>query len=122
MEGGVDLINAVFTGSHAELFTEGHPDGWSHLGDDPFGGIEQGVPDLSFGLFDGDGACGTDRRALAAVDAFRLRKLPVKGRGYHHIGATVDEVDGSHMLDLVAHADAVAAEDAFVEVECDRRA
>ena len=50
MEGGVDLINAVFTGSHAELFTEGHPDGRSHLGDDPFGGIEQGVPDLSLGL------------------------------------------------------------------------
>ena len=28
----------------------------------------------------------------------------------------VDEVDGSHMLDLVAHADAVAAEDAFVHI------
>ena len=116
MKGGVDLINAVFTGSHAELLAEGHPDGRSHLGDDPFSGIEQGVPDLSLGLFDGDGACGTDCCTLAAVDAFRFRKLPVKGWGYDHIGATVDEVDGSHMLDLVAHADAVAAEDALVHI------
>ena len=121
MQSGIDLSDGIFAGSHAEFLTQGYPHGRSHLGDDPFFRIVDGFPNVGDALSNGDRSRRADGGALAAVDAFRFRQLPVKGGRHNHVGPPVDEIDGAHMLDLAAHPDAVAAEDAFVHVADDGR-
>ena len=70
----------------------------------------------------GQGAGGADGDALAAVDAARYVQALVEGGADLRVDAAADEVDGRHALDLLAHAHALAAEDALGRIADDRRA
>ena len=68
-----------------------------------------------------DGAGRTHHAALSAVNAVRLGDFLIKSRCYQRLGAPVCKVDGVHRLHVVAHADAVTAEDALVRISNDGR-
>ena len=117
---GIDqLAHDVFALGDAELVAQRHTDRRSHLRHHNGVGVRQRVPDLIDVGLDADGAGGTHHPALAAVDAVGLSDGLVEGRGHQRAGAAVGKVDGVHGLDIVAHADAVAAEDALIGVAND---
>ena len=68
-----------------------------------------------------DGAGSAHCRALAAAHALRLGELAVKGGHDLQIAAAIGKVQNAHALHLLAHPDAVAAEDALVGIPDDGR-
>ena len=83
--------------------------------------VVEGPPPPADLVKDGGGAGGASGCALAAADAVGLSKLAVKGRAHHQVAAPVGEVQDTHALHLLAHPDAVTAEDALVGIPDDGR-
>ena len=119
LEGGDDAAGHGGVVGHAEGLADGDADGGGDLNDDGLGGVGQGVPDgFEFGG-GGEGAGGADAGALAAVDALDLAHGLVEGGEDGRLVAAVGEVNRADALNLVAEADAVAAEHALVGVADD---
>ena len=131
--GVVDLVEAeavehrhkaahvVFARIEPQHVADGDADGRGHLRHDIGVGVRQLLHHERDGGVDRDGAGGTYHAALAAVDAVALPQVFAKGRGHDGLGAALGDVDGADLLDIVAHAHAVAAEDALVGVAHNRR-
>ena len=119
--GGEHSADAVLAGLQAEGLADGHADGGSDLGDNALLRIIDLAPDAVVAGLDADGGRRADGGALAAVDAVGFRKLFPEGRGDDRLGAALGEINGAHMLYLVADSHAVAAENALAGVADDGR-
>ena len=102
--------HSIFALCNAKLFADCNADGRRNLRGDMRILIVQFPPDLRHIAFYDDGARGADGRALPAPDAVGLRNGLIERSGNGHLGAAAGEVDGAHMLHLIAHAHTVAAE------------
>lgn len=71
------------------------------------------LPNLCGILLDGDCTDGADCRALTAADAYGFGNGTFKGGADEHMRTAVRIVDRADGLNLVAHADALTAEDAL---------
>ena len=91
----------------------------SHLGHHDGVGIIDGRPGAVDVFVDDDGAGGTHGGTLAAAHAVGFREGHLEGGAHLHAGAAPRKVDGAHALDLVAHPDTVAAQDALGVVDAD---
>ena len=116
LQGLHQLIHDVGAGGQAELLAQGHPDRRGDLHHHPVLGVVEGLPGLADLVFHGDGAGGAHGGALAAAHALGLVQLLVKGGHHLQLAAAVGIVQDALALELLAHPDAVAAEDALVGV------
>ena len=92
--------------------------GGRDLDDDTLLRVVQRAPRRADVVFDGDGAGRAHGGALAAADAVRAGELGWSSpASMCRPWAAAGKVQDAHALDLFAHAHAVAAEDAFVEVD-----
>ena len=117
-----ELVEHIFARGQTIGLTDGDAHGGRDLDDDTLLRVVQGTPRRADVVFDGDGAGRAHGGALAAADAVRGRDGLVVACLNVQPWAAACKVQDAHALNLFAHAHAVAAEDAFVEVECDRRA
>ena len=121
LQGGHQLVDGIDAGLQAEGLAHRHPDRRGDLEHHPLLRVVEGPPPPADLVKDGDGAGGAGGCALAAADAVGLSELAVKGRAHHQVAAPVGEVQDTHALHLLAHPDAVAAEDALVGIPDDGR-
>ena len=103
-------------GGNAEAFADAHADGGSGLHDHVLVGVVDGGPDafLMVGLF--QSANGADHGALTAESAVGIADRDILGGADQGLEAAVLSVQDADFLDLVADADAAAAEDALGHV------
>ena len=92
---------------------QGHTDGGSHLYDNVFVFVLQGIEHLLGIVFFDDGAGGADEAALAAEDAVGLFHGLVKGGGHGNVAAASGIGQGRNALYVLAGANTSAAADAF---------
>ena len=122
LERGDHLVKHVHAGGKAERFAECNADGRGNLDDNAKFRIMQRLPCVVDLVADGDGAGRADSCALAAGDALGHAHRAVECRHNLNVAAAVSEVQNAHALQFVAHAHAVAAENALARIADDRGA
>ena len=111
-----ELIEHIFAARNAVGLAERHAHCGGDLNDDAHLRVMQRAPGLSDLVFHGDGAGRAHGGTLAAAHAVRAGKLLVVAGFNAEAGAAAGKVQDAHALHLLAHAHAVAAEDALVVV------
>ena len=121
MEHIYNLPHHVLSPRHTKKVSYCHPYRWSHLSHHLCIWVSQCLPyDFNISI-DADCACGTDCPALSAIHTIRLCNVFVKGRCHQGFRSPIGKIDCIDGLYIVAHADAVAAEYAFIWVSHNSR-
>ena len=107
------LAHDRLRGRQAELFADTDAHGRRDLNGDLLGRVIYCRPELGDLVFDDDCAGGAHCRALTAAYALRVGKLVVKAAGDIGLDSALGEVHCVDVLNLRAHSDAFAAENAL---------
>ena len=111
------LVEHIFAARDAIGLAERYAHGGGDLNDDALLRVVQRAPRIADLVFHRDGAGRAHGGALAAADAVGARKLLVIARLDVQARTAARKVQDAHALHLLAHAHAVAAENALVIVD-----
>ena len=113
MHCGNEFAHDIGSLGHVEFLADRNADGGSNLRRYNKVLIGDRLPNLCGILLDGDCTNGADCRALTAADAYGFGNGTFKGGADEHMRTAVRIVDRADGLNLVAHTDALTAEDAL---------
>lgn len=113
MHCGNEFAHDIGSFGHVEFLADRNADGGSNLRRYNKVLIGDRLPNLCGILLDGDCTDGADCRALTAADAYGFGNGTLKSGADEHMRTAVRIVDRADGLNLVAHTDALTAEDAL---------
>ena len=118
-KGGNHLAVKVGAGLETEFLGDRDGHRWGMLDHYHPLGVGQGLEHLVNVLVFGECGGRADQDALTATDAAGDVQALVEGRPDIGLGPAIDEIDGGDTLDFLAHADALATEDALIRIPDD---
>ena len=107
------MSQRVCTLFETEVFADGYADGWRDLCYHFDVVIFQCIPYRIYVTFDDDSARRTYHAALSTADTLCFRKVFLKRRRDHHLGASLCKAQNAYALNLGTHSHTVAAKYAF---------